>query len=78
MEELRGRIVVGNVTTTQEQFVIIPGSVTAEDLATLRRAAAGSGEVLIPTEYGPWPFRIDRVDPQTGSFHLVSLPPGAV
>lgn len=78
MEELQGRVVVGDVRHEQQHFIVIAGSVTEEDLAALRRAAAGDGQVLLNTESGPWPFRITQADPAAGSFHLTSLPPGSV
>lgn len=76
MEELQLRVVVGDVRHAQQHFVIIGGSVTEEDLAALRRAASGAGEVVLKTEYGPWPFRITQADLAADSFHVVSVPPG--
>lgn len=78
MEELRGRVVVGDVRHEEQHLAIVAGSLTDEDLAALRRAASGAGEVLLNTEYGTWPFRITRGDLAANSFHLVSLPPGSV
>lgn len=72
MEQLSTRIITGTQTPVRNELVLIRGSVTDEDWEALRRAAAGDGEVLLDTEYGPWRFRITP-GASPDAFHLVSV-----